>query len=256
MTLLDLRTTVLTRANESGAAGYTSDQADAVLNEGLRLFALMTLCVERTIVTRLQPDAVWRQLLTLLPDFLVPLRVRCHVLQSGAAVSEWDVPLWDQAEFDELSPAPQTVMTPVRPCRLTDLDALSLAWETDRNATVKRYGCLGVDLFWIHPAPSAAGTSLELVYAAMPTALANASDVPEIPASYHAGLVDYALSALPLKFGGAELGDSAALFARFLEGAKTCGEMVRTRARALQYDRTPFELRLRPRKEPAKGKKQ
>lgn len=248
MTRAELRLAVTERT----ASGYSLAAIENVLNEGLRLFSTLTLAVERRVLLKLQPNTTWYTLLTLLPDFLVPLQVRCYVDTNPAAVAEWDVPLWDAVLFDEAAPDAQTVMTRVRPARLQDLDALSPVWQNERNATVRRYGCLGVDQFFISPAPSAEGTTLELVYAAMAAPITQDFDRPEIPEAHHQALIQFALSTLPLRFGGAEMGDSKAEFQRFLDHAKSCAELVRARSLVRALDRMPFELRDAPK--PTKGR--
>lgn len=244
MNLADLRSRTRKRVDESGTpAAYSDAEVDASLNEGLRLFALLSLCVERTSVLKASPDRSFYQLLVLLADFLVPLRVRCHVMTTPPSPSEWDVPLWDSVLFDEAVPDAQITMTKVRPARLADLDALNVSWPTVRNATVQKYGCLGLDLLYIYPAPADTGTSLEITYAAEPMELTVDADVPDIPEAYHQALIHYAVGTLPMKFGGSELAQAADEFTRFLTLAEKCGETVRVRGKALQYDYPPFELK-------------
>jgi hypothetical protein len=216
---------------------------DAALNEGLRLFALMTLCIERTVVLKLQPGDSYYSILEVLPDWLLPLRCRCHVFANGITASLWDAPTWDEKLFDELAPNSDVTMTRVRPARLADVAALNRSWMSDRNATVKRYGCLGLDLLFVHPAPSAIGTSIELTYAAAPAELAIDEDTPEIAEEDHQALVHFAAATLQMNHGGSEVKQFADESLRFLDLVQHRADLVRARFRTAGYDREPFEVK-------------
>jgi hypothetical protein len=243
MTLAAIRANIEARLDDAGTpSSYTDADILAAINEGLRLFALLTLCIERTSILKLQTDTTHYLMLALLSDWLLPLRVRCHVLTSPPPSALWDGPLWDDVLFDELSPNAEITMTPVRPVRLPDLAALNRTWTADRNATVKRYGCVGLDLLYVHPAPAETGTSLQVTYAAAPADLAHDADIPDIPEEDQQALVHYAVSTLPFNYGGRELQQGTADFERFLEIAQHRADVVRSRSRAAGYDRQPFEL--------------
>jgi hypothetical protein len=258
MTLLSLRTRVQQRVDELATAptAYTTAQIDAALNEGLRLFALLTLCVERTILVRAQPSQVFYRMLDLISDWLLPLRMRCHVAESLSSLSVWDAPLWDDALFDELFPDSEVTMSPVRPVTLGQLDALNPSWQSAHSPTVLKYGCLGIDQFFIYPSPAGIGTSLEITYAALATRLTAATDVPEIPEAYHQALIHFAVPHLLTDAGGAEFTAAQDDLDKFFDLAKTCGEWVRQRTRTLRYDREPFELRYEKKKAKERRSKQ
>src|SRR3954469_4016493 len=96
MTLRDLRERV-TQATDSR---HTRVQIDAALNQGLRLWSLITLCVERTVVLRWPTDQPFVPIYAAVPDFLVPLRVRCHVL-TNAAGGDWGEMVWDSQTWGQ-----------------------------------------------------------------------------------------------------------------------------------------------------------
>jgi hypothetical protein len=244
MNLAELRDKTRSRLDDLSPAGssYTTAQIDGALNEGLRLFALLTLCIERTVTIPMQIDTTRYQMLSLLRDWLLPLRARCHVVAGATEGALWDQPLWDSTLFNELFPDAAVTMTPVRPARLRDLTALNPQWRQDRSATIKRYGCVGIDELFVHPAPSATGTSLQLTYAAAAAALSLDTDTPETPDEDHQALVHFAVSTLPFNYGGRELQQGTEDLLRFLAIAEHRAEQVRTRSRTAGYDREPFEL--------------
>lgn len=243
MTLFEIRQKIEQRLDDAGApSSYTDADILATVNEGLRLFCLLTLCINRTVVLKLQTDTTHYKMLELLSDWLLPVHARCHVLTSPPSQALWDGPLWDEVLFDEVFPDAEVTMTRVRPATLRDVAALSRNWTADRSATVKRYGCVGVDLLFVHPCPSEVGTSLQVTYAAWPAALSLDTATPEIPEEDHQALVHYAVSTLPFNYGGKELQQSTDDFGRFLDLAEHRANLVRSRSRALSYDRMPFEL--------------
>ncbi len=215
MTLAKLRDRVLRRLGEDPAATnyYSAADADAKINEGLRLFALLTLYVEKTATFTLVQGETWRHLRVTAADFLVPLRVR---IIGG----------------DRL-----------RPARLAELDALKNNWQKNQGAP-KRYALLGDDLLAITPQADDGATSLELTYAADATTLTADGDVPGIPTARHPDLADYAVHVLRVREGGIEFAKTRPLMERFLESANETAVDVRSRNKSLSYDTMPLELTL------------
>ncbi len=216
VTLLDLQTRTLERLDEdtSGGGYFSASEVAGALNEGQRMFVLLTLCLESNGTQALDAGVSFYRMLNVFADWLLPLRVRVH----GTGGQKLD------------------------PSRLQDLTALNPAWENEAG-TPARYSHLGLDLVAIHKRPSASGTSLDWTYARMPAKLRAESDTPEIPEENHLDLIDYAIPLLRAKEGGAAFLGSLAYFDRFLESAMKKAEYVRARNKAQLYDRGPFEMK-------------
>ena len=212
MTVAELQARTLARLDDSGVY-YPANEVLWAIEEGQRVFALLTLCLERTASLTLAGGTVFYRMLTQYTDWLLPLRVRVGGLYGGK----------------------------VAPARLADLDARSLTWQAEEG-TPARYAHLGFDFLALHPHPAGAGTSLDVTYARCPAAM-NANSTLEIPEEYHADLIDYAIPALRAKEGGQEFQSSLKYLERFLEGAQKMGDYVRARNVAAGYDRGPFELK-------------
>jgi hypothetical protein len=242
VTRSELTQRTLRRLAESTSEPVAVTEAEVIraLDEGQRLFAAISLSIERTDRFDLTANQVWYQASVQLPDFFVPLRCAQRPLATG--VSEFDVPTFDEVTFDEAT-ANAGAVTRVKPARLAELDALDREWQNARSNTTLRYGVVGFELLFAYPAPSAAGVSLEMTYAATPRDLTSGSQSPDIPSQYHQFLIDYALPTLRLNDGGAELERSVKGLTRFLDAAEQCADTVRARSKTLQYDREPFELR-------------
>lgn len=216
MTAGDLRARVERRLDEDTSGGgrfYTAGEILGALNEGQRLFCLLTLCLERTGTLALSAGAAWYSMLAAFPAWLAPLRVR--VAGSGGQK--------------------------VRPATLQDLDALNPAWQA-AEGTPSRYSQIGFDLLALSPHPADVGVSLDVTYAACPTEMLSDGYTPEIPEEDHPALIDYSISRLRTKEGGQEFAKSLLYFDRFIEVAKKRGDYVRARAKAQRYDVLPFEL--------------
>jgi hypothetical protein len=223
--------------------GYSAAQIDSVLNEGLRLFSFLTLCVERTVTVPLSENLPEWQMLDVIADWIAPLRLMCRVVASGRA-GLFDTDGFDEMQFDQPGAQTQTV-TPVRPATLQELGALDREWKLARDGPVARYGVQGIDYFFIYPAPSRAETtSLIVTYAAEASPMVSAESVPEIPEEFHPALVDYALCTLPMRFGGSELSRMVPRWDMFMQAVQQCASYIRNRNRAHQYDTVPPELVL------------
>jgi hypothetical protein len=246
-----LRTKVNERLLAAGQAPFTNVQVEACLNEGLWLFSLLTLSVERQADLVLRADEPQRRILEEWPEFLVPLRVECvrRVLTDPGAT--WDGSLWDSQQWGA-APVFTETLTQVRASRLRELAARDPEWMLARNATVERYALQGVDLLSIYPCPADADTALRITHAAQAQTLADDNQEPEIPAEYHPALISYALATLPLAQGGSELARFAGEWRIYVLAVQECAAWVRSRARGRGYDTQPFPIVL-PEPKKAKG---
>lgn len=235
---------ILTRLDEDPAqpARYTRDQAYAALNEGQRLFGLLTLCVERVLPLELPPNTVWHHMLSYAPDWIAPLRAVCLTSASTLDTGLWDRAMWDTLAWDDAHEPAPAGRYPVRCCQLRDLDARSRTWQLARDPRVLHYGMAGADLAFFHPVPAAAGTVVAYTYAALPRDVAWDWEVPEIPAANHQDLMDFGVYVLPINAGGSEFAQGLHLLNDFLDSAAKCAEYVRARSKSLGYDTLPFEL--------------
>jgi hypothetical protein len=258
MNLGELTDRVLRRLaeNTDAPAAVTAAEVAASLNRAQRLFALLTLSIERTAPFSLSVDTVWYRAEDQLGDFLLPLR--CAQRAASAATSLWGVPEGDTTLFDEAA-ADRGPAARVRPATLYEMDALDVQWQTRRGDTMRRYGVLGYDLMFCYPAPQTEGLDCDLTYAAMPRPMASDSDEPDIPREWQQFLSSFAIPDLRLKDGGAELERAKPLLNEFLDAAQRCADKVRHRYRTLGYDAEPFELKSYDRSrllaEMRKGKK-
>lgn len=212
MQLSAIRTRASERLNE-GATGpvyYTAAELDAAINEGQRMFCLLTLGLE---VTRTwTPAATLTKMLPIFPDWIVPLRITDS---AGATV---------------------------RLSTLADLTSLDPAWVVTGGggSPLSRYVALGCDLVGVY------GTSgaLNVTYARSPVPLVADGDVPEIPGEYHQNLVQYAQYRCRQVEGAQEFAKVLPLFAAFLDAAQRYAKTVRARNIGARYDRVPMELTL------------
>ena len=214
MTVTQIQTRILQRLDEDSTspAYYSPAEVLSKINEGQQLFALLTLCLEKSGTFTLTAATTFHHLLGTLKDFIVPLKIR--VTSGGARV---------------------TANT------LAELDALDASWQKT-TGTPTRYNVTGIDLLALNKQPSGTPT-LTITYAHAPATLTAAANTPAIPPEYHMALVDYGIHALRVKEGGAEFIESLKYFDRFLDDAQKCGDFVRSRMRAQGYDNLPFELR-------------
>lgn len=193
---------------------YTEPEALHAINQAQYTLALLTLCLEKTAALTLQTSTAIYGIRGYLPDYLLPLRVTVGGQR-------------------------------IRPISIRDLDALDSGWQTNtwHSATgaPKRYGTLGLNLFFAHPQP-AAPTVAQVTYAYVPATLTAGGDTPEVPEEYHEDLVRFALVWLRLKEGAQEFQKTAPLLKEFLASAGKLANYVRARSLAANYDRLPFQL--------------
>lgn len=208
MTLLDMRTRALTRLSEdiSSPVTFTAAEVTNAINEGQRLFVLLTLCLESSSTIALTPGTAFYAPRSTFSSWLLPLRASI----GGARIV---------------------------PATLEDLDALDTGWQS-RTAAPSSYGSLGANLIFFK---GSTGT-VKLTYARMPAALAGDSDVPEIPAATHPCLADFAINRVRAKQGGQEFGKTLPLWGRFLDTAMQTASYTRARSLASGYDMLPIEL--------------
>lgn len=213
VTLAELQSRTLERLDEDGRNPrfWTLEECTAALNEAQRFMVMLTLCLEKTALLQLQPGAAWYKLGALLPDMLVPLRLVDYSTQQR-----------------------------LRPARLAELEARNAAWEVEPGEP-ERYAILGWDLLAVYPQPEEQRT-LAILYAHAPARLILPEDQPQVPAEYHASLVDYAIVRLSLKLGAQQLAKALPWWGRFLADTRKLAGYVRARAVALGYDKTPIEL--------------
>jgi hypothetical protein len=213
MQLSDMRTRVSQRLNE-GATGpvfYTANEINAALNEANRFFVLLTLGLETTANWTVPAATTFTHMLTVFSDWIAPLRI---VSGTGAVI---------------------------RPATLTDLAALDQGWFLSPGSP-QRYVALGADFLGIYQQPATPGWVLNVTYAQAPAPLVNDTDVPAIPAEYHARLVEYGIYRCRQGEGGQEFQKSLKYFDSFLDGATHYAAYVRSRNIGSRYDKVPFEL--------------
>lgn len=212
MNLGDLQERLSERLDDESAVYYLSSHTIHALNVAQRLFALLTLCVERTANFSLSTSTYFNLLSASISDLIVPLRI---TLANGARLV---------------------------PTRIHDLDGLSDAWRA-ATGTPTHYVQEGHDALIVTPRPTGASLA-RITYAAVPAALALSGDVPEIPEEHHPCLIDFAIWYLRLKEGGQEHAKTVDYLNRFLDDAEGFGDYVRARAKAQGYNRQPPDISL------------
>jgi hypothetical protein len=219
VTSAEIAQRILIRADDSYPASLsiTADPAGgipaeilAVINEGQELVTLLTLCLEATAPFTATAGTAFFGIRTVLPDYLVPLRV--------------------------LGPAGR-----LRPATLKQLDAANEQWQQTLG-TPARYVAMGFNLFAITPQVNA-DTQLTVTYARAPVQIVG-DQFPEIPEEYHIDLVDYGIYRVRLKEGAQGLQRGMKYLNRFLDRMTVLGDFVRARSRAANFDILPMELAL------------
>lgn len=208
MTAGQLKTRALERLDEDASAPvyFTAAEVLAAINEGQRVFAYFTLCLEATGAIALSPGTAWYAPLSSLANWVLPLRVSVGGVK-------------------------------VQPATLQDLRAIDEAWESHTGAPT-HYAAHGFNLLAFR---GSTGT-VSATYARMPAALSADSDVPEIPEAFHESLIDYAIPRVRAKQGGQEFGKALPYLGRFFDSVRKCGDLVRARSLAMRYDRLPPEI--------------
>src|ERR1700684_2558813 len=97
MDLSDIRTRILTRMELDPTDPLWQFVADAAINEGLRIFSFLTLCLEATRQFVLTPGNQFYSMLAVWPDWLMPLRVRISNDISTGNTAEFDFQQGDSA---------------------------------------------------------------------------------------------------------------------------------------------------------------
>ncbi len=214
MTVATMEQRVWQRLEQDPAAPVTTEpEVLHALNQAERTFVLLTLCLETTAVLALTAGKVFYGVRNLFPNYLRPLR-----LMSGDPFAR------------------------LRPCRLADLDALTIDWQTSASVDpASRYFTLGINLFGVWRAPPI-DVAANFTYAYEPPALVVQNAIPQVPTEYHETLVKFAVVWIRLKEGSTELAKVMPLFAEFIADAKKLGAFVRARSVASGYDSLPFEL--------------
>ena len=188
---------------------FTRAEVLDALNEGQRIFAFLTLCLEGMATFPLTAGVAFYSMLATYADWLLPLRV--------VRASDGEK---------------------VMPASLVELDALDDAW-TSATSPASHYGCLGFDLFFVRGTQG----SVTITYARMPAAIADSAvSSAEIPDAYQPALIDYAISRVRLKQGGQEFSKTLPNLKRFLDAVAACAKDVMARFARADNDRKPFEL--------------
>lgn len=240
LTHSDIRTRVLERMQVSTDDPNWRAVASLAINEGQRLFAFLTLCLEARRSLVLLPGTKFYHMLAIgWDDWLVPLRVR-PASDSGGATSEFDSVKSDESMFGEELKVGSAVRK-LRPATIYQMAALDESWISATGSPT-RYGCIGWDLFFLDKSPTDSGEQLVITYARSPIPLAADADVPEIPDADHESLISYGVARLRANEGGQELQVSNALLKEYLDAARRRAAQVRARSLAQKYDRQPFEL--------------
>jgi len=252
MTFADIRTRVLTRIEVDAADAAWKVAAGLAINEGLRLFAFLTLCQETYREFVLTPGVNFYHMLNEgWNDWIIPLRVRLSNDTASGTASMFDTIRGDDAMFGEqpYSGLVTTTKPKLRPATMYQMAALDSAW-LNATGSPTRYGYIGMDLLFLDAKPLATGQKLLITYARSPVPLVDDEDEPEIHDADHEVLMDYGEFRLRANEGGQELKTALPKLKSFLANAKTRADQVRARSLAQGYDHLPVELRPEKRQNP------
>ena len=209
MNVTTMERLVWQKLNDAGGVYYPS--ALGALNEAQRLFALLTLSLEKTATFSLPANTFSSQILPQLPDFILVRRI-----------------------FNSLG-------AQLRPVTIAQLAALDSTWQLT-TGTPTRYVTRGFNWIGVYPQPEADDT-LSMVYARAPLALTGNDSIPEIRSVSHIALVNFAAWALRQPEGAQEFAKFAAYQADFMAEAKKVADLVRERNRDSGFETVePFEL--------------
>ena len=212
MNLSSLQSLAWTKLDDNGTS-YPAANVTSAINEGLRLFCLLTLCLEKTATFALNPagaTGTWYQISSQFSDWLLPRRV---VNSQGLRL---------------------------RPARLRDLDALASNWQYTRGLP-SRYSQKGFDLLTVFPQPPVQDY-LTVTYAQVPAPLVNGTDAPAIPEASGFALSNYAAYALRQPEGGQQFSKFLSYFNEFMDEAQRVQKLMKARNMDLGYEKPPFEL--------------
>jgi hypothetical protein len=214
MTTATISGLVSQRLNEGAAVGgpqfYPGPEILAAVNEGQRLFALLTLCLERQSALAIPANTTFLHVLPVVADYLAPLRITDA---SGAKV---------------------------RPATFGELWSLDAAWPAAIGPPI-RYVAAGADLAAFY-GRSGDPVTVQLQYAGSPALLVNGGDVPQIPTEYHQELINYGIYRVRQVEGGEEFAATLPLLDHYLQAAQDYGAFIKARNVGAGYDSLPFEL--------------
>ncbi len=207
MTLSEIEALALTRLGDNGT--YYPGVVDAI-NEGQRLFCLISLCLETSETFNLKAAQALYNVLPTMPDFVLARRVYLGGTQ-------------------------------LRPASLAQLQALDPNWQSTLGNPA-RYAICGLDFLAVYP-QSLNATQLTIVHVCPPVTLVNTTDVPQIRAASHWALASYAAWAVRQVEGGGEFAKFQKYFDEFMAEAQVVADIVRKRTRDSGLEVTmPFEL--------------
>lgn len=211
-TLGSLRTRLWKMLDDAdGGQYYSRDFIDHCLNRAQRLFALLSLCIERTVTFNLTNGQAFYLISDQISDFVAPLRISFNG-------------------------------TRLRSDRIHDMDSRDSTWRA-RPGNPARYATLGFDLLAITPQPVSGVNTLDFTYSAEPPLMVNPTDVPTLPGDQQAALLDGAYYFCRLPEGGAELQAATVYLKRFIDQAQKYAAFVRSKSRGPLYDVQSFDLR-------------
>lgn len=215
MQLSDMRARVSQRLAEGiiGPTYYTTAEINAALNEGYRLFCLLTLGLESTASWSVSANTPFTHMLpvTGFSNWIAPLRIT------------------------------DSTGRKIRPARLADLESLDSGWRNSPGAPV-RYTFLGADMIGLYKQPASGGTTLSVTFARGGSTLSADGDTPEVPAEYHPRLVDYGVYRCRQGEGAQEFAKAMTYFESFMAGAEHYANYVRARNLGAKYDTLPIEF--------------
>lgn len=189
MTLSEIRGDVFRRLGvpSDGSGYYTAAEVTAAINRALSLFSTISLSSVRTQDFSVSPAALLINPVATDPMFLLPLNAYCSGEMSMGTLR--DVQARDP-RFWTARPADPEVFVPLAPTAIL-----------------------------LYPAP-ALGTTISIRYARVAPTLSSASDVPDVPAEFHAALADGAAVLCRAKVGYQGDTRSRIEWGRFMEAAQ------------------------------------
>jgi len=246
MTLSDIRTRALTRIEEDPDDPAWQFAATAAINEGLRIFVYLTLCLENEREFALTPGTQFYNMLPAWPDWILPLRVRISNSTAASYQARFNQQPGNLAQFNNqgAAPIPITATPKLRPQNLYEMASLDPNFLNNAGIPT-RYGSIGCDLFYVNSNPGQAGIKLQVTYARMCLPLVQDTDVPEILEPDHPSLVSYAIARLRANEGGLELSNAAPLLAEYLACVKARKAIVQTRGIEQGYNIPVWELKVK-----------
>lgn len=208
MNLAGLQTTVQERLDDDGTY-FPLPTITGALNEAQRLFVLLTFCQEKTVTWSVPAATPFFHMLSLYPDWILAKRL---------AISG----------------------TPLRPVRLSDLDALDATWQNSTGSP-SRFANLGFDFLALYQQPATLA-SVQLTYVQSPPALVNSTDVPAISEQYHPALINFAEYACRQGEGGQEFQKVLGRLDDFLQEAIRAQAYYKAPNLDSRYEVQPFNI--------------